>query len=405
MKMIDQYKYVIIGASRAGLTAAETLRANDNNGSILVISEEAVLPYKRTDLSKHINDELKDSSFLLYPKSWYSKNRIDLFKNSKVLSINPEKYFICLKKGQKIGYEKVLIATGARPRRLEIPGGEYIYYLRNRKDLELIQNEMHKVSSILVIGGGVEGVELADQFHQAKKRVTLLTSSERLMENWLDDRMSAYLADIMKKKGIMLFLDRLVSSLEPEGKGFNVHCKNSHHYSEMVVASTGILPQPGPAEELGLCGERGILVNSYMETTQKNIYAAGDVLELPENFCHGLWHAAEYQGRIAALNMCGREEKLDTRSYRLKTQVFDSFIYSQNYKQARLLKTQPVIIDNQNQYLRLLINENETTGALMFNLQEKAKLLQASIHEKRPFQEILKNLKIVKDDDGEWRIL
>jgi len=385
------YNYIIIGASQAGLTAAKTLREEDSLGSILVISEEKYLPYKRTKLSKSLNQKAKKDAFALYPKSWYKENRIELLTGDRVESIDPEKYSLSLKCGRNLEYRKLLIATGARPRRLEIPGGEYIFYLRNRKDLELIQKAMDKASSLLVIGGGVEGIELADQFIKAGKRVTLVTAGSRLMENWLDAPMAEYLEQAMKEAGVNIYFNSPVTSLEPEKGGFQLLCGKDYHYAEMVVASTGINTNKDLIQKTLHCGEKGIQVNLRMETSHTDIYAAGDVLELPSEYSQGLWHAAQLQGEVAAMNMAGVHRELDTRSFRLKCEVFGCYLYSQNYNRCKNISSER-FIHRGDRYLRLFIKDDQTIGALMYNIPEKARELQHMVQQMLPAEQIVKKL-------------
>lgn len=386
--MVESYSYIIIGASQAGISAAKVLREKDSDASILLLSEEPYLPYKRTRLTKNLNDHWTPDSFALYPRSWYHKNHLDLMLGSKVVSIDSDAKTLELRKGKKLAYQKLLIATGARPKRLEIPGGEYIYYLRNRKDAEMIQKEMVRNSSVLIIGSGVEGMELADQFDQAGKRISIISSSSRIMENWLDSYLSSHLLEKLRQKQISCNFTCSVVSLEPEETGFKVHSCKSHHYAEMVLASTGITANADLVKKWDICKDDGIVVDERMETRCKDIYAAGDVLYLEDDYPNGLWHAAEKQGTIAAENMSGGNHILDKTTYRLKTEIFDQFYFSQAYRQWKDLEESPVILKDKNRYLRVFIQSGRVMAALMANMKEIAKPLQKMVQEQVCVKEI-----------------
>jgi len=388
--MEENYHYIIIGASQAGLSAAQVLRKKDNHASILILSEEPFLPYKRTRLSKCLNETWKPDSYALFPRSWYYENKLDLMMGSKVVSIDSDKKTLTLRKGKELKYNKLLIATGARPYRLEIPGGEYIYYLRNKKDGEMIQEEMSRNSSALIIGTGVEGMELADQFYNAGKRVSLVSSSSRIMENWLDSYLSDQLLNLTKQKEISCHFSSPVLSLEPVEKGFNVHSCRSHHFAEIVLASTGIRANTELVKNLKICDDRGIVINEHMETGVKDIFAAGDVLSLSENFPHGLWHAAEQQGQIAAENMSGNPLTLDETSYRLKTEILGEFFFSQAYCRWKNLKESPVLLKEDNRYLRVFVQSGKVMAALMANMEKIARPLQKLVQQQVP-------VKVVED--------
>lgn len=386
--MEENYKYIIIGASQAGLSAAQVLRKKDDRASILIVSEESFLPYKRTRLSKCLNETWKPDSYALYPRSWYYKNRLDLMLGAKVVSIDSGSKSLTLRKGKELNYQKLLIATGARPFRLEIPGGEYIYYLRNKKDGELIQNEMSRKNSALIIGTGVEGLELADQFYRAGKRVSLLSSSSRLMEKWVDPFMSNRLLALMKQKNISCHFSCPVQSLEPEEKGYKVHGPKSHHYAEMVLASTGIKANTDLVKKLNICDDYGILVNDHMETRTRDIFAAGDVLSLSKDYPYGLWHAAEHQAQIAAENMTGTAKELDKTSYRLKTDILGEFFFSQAYNRWKDLKESPILFQEENRYLRVFVQSGKVMAALMANMEEITRPLQKLVQQHVSVKEI-----------------
>jgi NAD(P)H-nitrite reductase large subunit len=379
---MDTYDYIIIGASKAGLTAAETLRENCPGASLLLINGEDRLPYKRTELTKKLAAGFEKEDFALYPESWYGENRI-VRVDSPVRVLNLPAREVITDGGETFNAIKILIATGVIPRKIGIPGEEHIHHLRQAKETEEIRRMLRESGSTLVIGQGVEGVEIAEQMILSGQRVTSLSSSTRLMNRWLDSFLSERLARLLTKKGVTLLFDRKVNSLEM-GEMALLHTESPSGAesleADLVLASIGveadaaILDTP---EGRRISSPRGIRCNRYMETEWPGVFAAGDVVDVPEGWATGLWHSAEHQGRTAALNMAGIPTEWTNLPVRLKCEVFGDFYFSMAYDLC--LKEQSVsesiLIQDDFRYLNVFFKKNRAIGALMQGMKPFAKPL------------------------------
>ena len=376
------YDYIIIGASKAGMTATETLRENDPEASVLIINGEDRLPYKRTELTKKLASGFTGDDFALHPALWYGENRIDRV-DSPAAALDGQNRQIAFASGQRVAGGKILLATGAVPKALGLPGGETIRHLRRADETEKIRECLTRGGRALVIGQGVEGVEIAEQFTLAGMSVLSLSSSSRLMKRWLDPFLSARLAGLLESKGVRLLYKRKVCSCSPgpnpvlsvEGpEGGEKHNADLILASVGVKADTALLDSPEGKEILG---PGGIRCDSRLETAWEGVYAAGDVVDVPDGWATGLWHSAEHQGKIAALNMAGIPTEWTNLPIRLKCEVFGEFYFSMAYDRACREPDvrEKIFVQDEHRYLKAFFKEGRLTGALMQGMKPFAKPL------------------------------
>ncbi|MDA3849907.1 MAG: FAD-dependent oxidoreductase [Spirochaetaceae bacterium] len=383
----DYFNYIIIGASQAGLNAAERLRQLDKSASIMIISEESNWPYKRTKLSKNLNEVIPDNPFQLQESSWYNDLSLTLLRGQRVTEIFPKEMSLKLADNRTISFDRLLIATGAIPRKLPITGSEYVHYLRNLQDFKSIQHVMAHAKSALIIGGGVEGVELADQFNKAGIEVKILSRGANPMNHWLDPHLSKELQQIMEKRDILQYYLETPKKIEKLPQGYGLTTQNNLQLQgDIIVTSIGIVPRVDLLHSLGLCGDKGMIVSNQMESAIPSIYGAGDVLELPKDYPWGLWHSAEYQGKTAAENMTGLNVFMDSRNFRLKAEVFDQNYFSQGIIDEK--QKNKVLFNKNNQYLKIFFKDNKISGALMANMKEISKPLEKYIQNNGSIEEI-----------------
>lgn len=201
------------------------------------------------------------------------------------------------------------------------------------------------------------------------------------MERWLDEKLRDILMNDLKKNNIHVsYEDQLLQVIKAK-QGYTLKCASGNLQADLVLASIGIQGSSCLAKDLGIYGQQGIPVNPFMETEIPHIFAAGDVTELPSDYPWGLWHSAELQGYTAGLNMSGIRTSLEKKSFRLKTEVFGNFFFSQNYAQSKDTYPSKTIIDRDNCYLRVFHDRNYLKGALMMNFKGIGKKLQQYIQE------------------------
>ena len=399
--MESRYNHIIIGASRAGLSAALTIRQHKPSDTILIVNREDRLPYKRTNLTKKLVSGFRKEDFALYPLEWYEENGITLLNQVSAEKINVSSHTVLLSRGDSIGWEHLLISTGASPSEISIPGSEYLRHLREAYEAEQIRQSILDSRKILILGQGVEGIELAEQCRRMNRDVVVTGLDDRLMKKWLDPALSQRLLDLLKKNGVACIFNAPVISAEHHDLAdypYTLISKESVQNGDLILASAGVKPNITIAESLGICGPLGIAVNFRMETIIPGIYAAGDVLEPAGLGSYGLWHAAEYQGMVAGLNMAGIPTERDNRAARMKCEVFGDFFFSMCLERVRPEDQEKgwqddQFSDSEGRYLKLFVRDGKTIAALMAGMQKAgAKILEKGVQENLPPAEILESL-------------
>ena len=326
MTNIKIFDYIIIGAGITGMSAAETLSTLAQTASILLINNEPRLPYKRTKINKSIHSGFATDDFALKSKAWFAEKNITLLTEN-VESIHTEGRTISTG-NQTFTYEKLLLATGSRPRSI---GNEtwarMVLPVRTATEVETILESMPKTKHYLIIGGGAEGIETAEQLVRAGKQVTLTDRNLHLMHRYLTEELSNRVKNTLIKNGISVINPAEITAIH-QNQEYTIELNGQTITADAIISCIGHLPNIKLAQNAGIKTNRGIVVNNTLNTNIPNIYAAGDVAEHPDGRITGLWHAAEYQGKIAAMNMAGVHTICENRPYRFKTEVFGDFYFS-----------------------------------------------------------------------------
>ena len=397
--MEKKFNHVIIGASRAGLTAAMTIREKNPSDRILIINKEDRLPYKRTELTKKLAGGFKKDDFALLSPGWYEENSITLLNQTTAERIDPSLRSLLLSTGETVFWEQLLIATGAVPSHPAVPGIEHVLHLRNAAQAEKIREGILGSRKVLILGQGVEGIELAEQCRLMNRDAVVTGMDDRLMKKWLDPALSARLLNLVKKNGVDCVFDAPVIRVE-----YNPHADYPYTLisggsvlkGDLILASLGIKPDTGLTASLGINGPSGIAVNTHMETILPGIYAAGDVVEPSSLDSYGLWHAAEYQGRTAGLNMAGIPSGMEDHPARMKCEVFGDFFFSMCLKRVCADDRETgwddhSFMDSRGRYLKLFIRDGKTIAALMAGMKKPgAKALEKGVRQKLSPPQILK---------------
>ncbi len=315
------FDYVIAGASCSGLNCAAAIRENDQTGTILIVSREKVLPYKRTKLSKKLFQNYSDNDFLLYPEEWYTENRINLYLGTGAVDLAPEINTLFLEDGRKIGFGKLCIATGARPMSLPATPNTPVYYLREKLEGQNLHKLAESWRRILIAGNGIQGVELAEQFRKMDKEVDISGKSPAVLKGKCDSSMSGMIHDTLKEAGVG-FISATELTSDTISDSYNA-----------VVASIGIHPETAWLSTSGLEINSGIVINRSCRTSHPDVYAAGDVTKPVYPFTWGMWHGAEYQGKCAGKAMTGEEVIMELPPFRLKLDICGKHFYSLWYRE------------------------------------------------------------------------
>ena len=317
---------VIVGGGAAGFSAAEMLRRQDYRGSIVMLSNEAAAPVDRPNLSKdYLAGSAPEDWLPLRPDDFYAEAKIDLRLKTEVTSIDTKARKIVLSSGEAIPYDRLLLATGAEPVRLPIPGADqpHVHVLRSLADCRAIIAQADGARRAIVIGASFIGLEAAAALRARNVEVHVVGLEARPMERVLGPEMGDFVRSLHEEHGVIFHLGDTVTGID--GKRATLKSGGVIE-ADVVVVGVGVRPRLALAEKAGLAIDRGVTVNKYLETSVSGIYAAGDIARWPdphsgENIRVEHWVVAERQGQTAARNMLGQNE------------VFDAvpFFWSQHY--------------------------------------------------------------------------
>ena len=302
-------KVVIIGGGISALSAAQNIRERNEKAHILLISKEREYPYYRTLLSEMIGEEIKREKFLVKPETWYEEQKIDIRLDSVVEEIDSKDKVVRLNTGEEIGYDKLIIATGARAMVPCIGNSNLsgIFTIREKYDLDEVKKYCVGKKKAVVIGGGVLGLEAACGLKKLGLDVTVIEMMQRVLPRQLDNEGSEIFEKCISKSGVKLYKNSKVEKFEGELSVEKICLDTGEKIeTDLVIISSGIIPNKELAEKAGLEVNRGIVVNERMETSKENIYACGDVAEYGGDIT-GLWQIALEQGKVAGVNSSGVE--------------------------------------------------------------------------------------------------
>lgn len=326
---------IIIGAGHAAGQAAASLRQEGYSEAITIIGDEPHVPYQRPPLSKHyLSGEQGIERVYLRPEKFYADKDIKLMTGETVTAIKPSDKTVSTAAGASLDYDKLIIATGSRPRKLSIPGSELagIHYLRTIADVDTIRAEMGAGKKIVIVGGGYIGLEVASVCIEAKMEVHVLEMEERILQRVTTAEMSAYYHQLHSGRGVNLHVNTQVSGFAGDTRVAQVLCGDQTFDADLVIVGIGILPNVELAEAAGIDCDNGIITNERCETSLPDIYAAGDCCNHPNPVVgrrlrlESVPNAME-QARVSAANICGKDKVYDavpwfwSDQYELKLQM------------------------------------------------------------------------------------
>ena len=317
--------HVIVGASLAGAKAAETLREEGFGGQIVLIGEEDERPYERPSLSKdYLLGKAERETIYVHPQAWYAEHGVDLRLGTLVTGVDPLAHEVMLADGSRIGYGKLLLATGSAPRRLPLPGAdaEGVLYLRRVADSDRIRTTLQTATRIAVIGAGWIGLETAAAARSAGVEVTVLEAAELPLLRVLGREVAESFAGLHREHGVDLRPGVQVSEITGSGgRADGVRLADgSHVEADAVVVGVGITPNSQLAEAAGLQTQNGVVVDARLRSSDPDIYAAGDVARayhptLGRHIRLEHWANALNQPQAAARAMLGQDLAYDRVPY------------------------------------------------------------------------------------------
>ncbi|MCX5251631.1 FAD-dependent oxidoreductase [Streptomyces sp. NBC_00201] len=315
--MTDNSAYVIVGASLAGAKAAQALREEGFDGTLILIGEESERPYERPPLSKgYLMGEDAREQIYVHPPQWYAEHDIDLRLGTAVTALDPAPHEVTLADGSRLGYAELLLATGSAPRRLSVPGAELdgVLYLRTVQDSDRIKEAFSSASRVAVVGAGWIGLESAAAARAAGVEVTVLERAELPLLHVLGREVAQVFTDLHRDHGVDLRFGVQVTELTGSAGTVDgvLLSDGTRIDADAVIVGIGIMPNIGLAQAAGLKVDNGILTDERLRASVPGIFAAGDVA----NAFHPLldrrirvehWANALHQPETAAKAMLGRE--------------------------------------------------------------------------------------------------
>ena len=309
-------RVVIVGGGAAGFAAAEMLRRQEYRGSIVMLSGDAAPPVDRPNLSKdYLAGSAPEDWLPLRPDDFYAAAAIDLRLKTDVASIDTQARNVVLAGGATVPYDRLLLATGAEPVRLPIPGADqpHVHVLRSLADCRAIIASAKGARRAIVIGASFIGLEAAASLRAREIEVHVIGLEQRPMERVLGPEMGDFVRALHEQHGVIFHLGDTVTALD--GKRATLKSGGVLE-ADLVVVGVGVRPRLALAETAGLALDRGVTVNAYLETSVARIYAAGDIARWPDSHSQSAirvehWVVAERQGQTAARNMLGQRETFD----------------------------------------------------------------------------------------------
>jgi len=305
---------LILGAGAAGNACAEMLRREAYRGPITMVDPDPDAPYDRPNLSKdYLAGNAPEDWLPLHPRDFYDAQHIEVISGVEAVSIDPKSKAVKLSDGSTRQYGCLLIATGATPVRLPIPGAERILYLRTLRDCRAILKQASAGKKAVIIGASFIGLEVAASLVTRGLKVDVVAPEPLPLERVLGKELGELIKKVHEDKGVTFHLGHSVSAIRDRSVELD---DRSSIDADIIVAGVGVRPNLKLAEQAGLVLDNGVAVNEFLETSIRGIFAAGDVARWPDAYSDTRirvehWVVAERQGQVAARNMLGHRDRFD----------------------------------------------------------------------------------------------
>ncbi len=370
MTHVTHYTYLIIGGGMTGAAAANGIREEDSEGSIGVFSMEPHMPYDRPPLSKKLwtGKKTLEEIFRQTPED------VEFHLNRRITSVQLEPKQATAEDGEVFTFDKLLLATGGTPRELPF-GGDSIIYYRTLDSYERLRGLANAHDRFVVIGGGFIGSEVAAALAMSDRQVTMLFPEGGICERIFPAEMVEFLNDYYREKGVEVLSGMQVTGLEGTGTTLRVVTADGRRLpANSVVAGIGIRPNTELAEQLGLKIENGIVVDSTLQTSHPDVYAAGDVANYPDAVL-GMRRRVEHEdaantmGKVAGKNMAGAKQSYDHTPY------FYSDMFELGYEAVGRLDSRLETVADWQEPLRkgvvYYMDDGRVVGVLLWDVWDK----------------------------------
>lgn len=396
-------KYLIIGNSIAGVSAAKIIRRHDKNGNITMITKEAYPFYSKCLLPYYLRNEVGFDKMILAGENFYQENNINLIKGRAVINVLSDMNKVLLDNNEEIMYDKLLIATGASP--IQIGSGPNIFSLRSFEDVERIKGAATKFKKAVVVGAGPMGMKVAYGLKGLGCNVTVLEAGKLVFTRILSKRAAFVLTKHLMNKGIEIKANSRFISYD--GRYVQTDSANTIE-ADFVVMAIGVKPNTDFLKESRVKINAGVIVDSYMRTNIDNIYAAGDSAEafdpvVKKYNINATWPSAVLEGETAGFNMAGIETQIKGNVSSNSIQFFGLSFVSAGLLESDDLPIEEEIIDEdipKNLFKRLVFLDNKLVGFEFLGDVQNAGIYLDILKEQKDISQIKNRLSYLDFDYG-----
>ncbi len=384
-------EFIVVGGGVAGVSAVRSIRQTAPHAKITLLTKDTHPPYYRLNLTRYLAGELIADQLWMHDRDWYREHDIDFFADTEVADILLEKQAVTLVNGETRPYDKLVLTAGAHAFIPSVAGTrkEGVITLRSLDDAEYILRESQRANHIVVIGGGVLGLELAGALAKRRRQVMLLESFEWLMPRQLNRMAAGLLQNHIEGIGISLKTQAFAEELVGDERVAGVLLKKGETLpADLVIITAGVRSNSFLARLAGLRVNQGVIVDDYMCTSDPRVFAAGDIAE-HRGVVYGLWNAAQYQGNIAGMNAAGKQAEFGgiPRSNSLKVLGVD--LLSIGKFEAEDGGDMVIEAECEGNYARYVFRDTHLVGAILYGNTAIGGKLKHAIEEKRDFSGLL----------------
>jgi 3-phenylpropionate/trans-cinnamate dioxygenase ferredoxin reductase subunit len=322
--MMSDRTFIVVGGGLAGAKAAETLRAEGFDGRLVLVGAEDERPYERPPLSKeYLRGEAGREKLYVHEAGFYEEQRIELRRGRTAVGLDAASREVSLDDGERLRYDRLLLAPGAEPRRLSIPGAELdgVLYLRTVEDADALRGRLERAGRVVIVGAGWIGSEVAASARQRGVDVTVVDPLALPLERVLGSEVGAFYLDLHAGHGVQMLMGTGVEAFDGDTAVERVRTGDGHELDcDLVVVGVGVRPRTALAEQAGIAVGDGILADEHLQTSAAEVFVAGDVANARHPFYGDRirvehWANALEQGPVAARNMLGGHEPYDRLPY------------------------------------------------------------------------------------------